>query len=158
MPSNKDLAATGLRLALAGRFAHPEPADAVAGLSAVAAGTLPEGASRTIHEILGHLVYWQDVTLKWIDGVEPEAPATPEEPWPAGPKPESAEAWTALADRFVEGIRQAKRIAVREDLDAPLVGMEGATVFGALHATASHNSWHAGQIVMLRRMLGEWRD
>ncbi len=152
----KNTVTTSLDLALTGQFAHPDPIAAVSSLSVEAAGRRPEGAPRTVHEIVGHLVYWQAVTLDWIDGKEPEMPSDPEVPWPAGPVPESLEAWEAQVERFAEGIQHARRITAEGDLEAPMAGMEEATVLGTLQVMASHNSYHLGQIVLLRRLLGEW--
>ena len=112
----KNTVTTSLDLALTGQFAHPDPIAAVSDLSAEAAGRRPEGAPRTVHEILGHLVYWQDVTLDWFDGKEPELPTDPEVPWPVGPMPESPEAWEAMVENFAKGIRRARRLAAESDL------------------------------------------
>ena len=39
-----------------------------------------------------------------------------------------------------------------------MVGMEESTVAGVLQVMAAHNSWHLGQILQLRRQLGEWPE
>ena len=41
-------------------------------------------------------------------------------------------------------------------MQCSMVGMEAATVLGTLQVMANHNSYHVGQIVQLRRQLGEW--
>ncbi|HEX9736522.1 MAG TPA: DinB family protein, partial [Thermoanaerobaculia bacterium] len=65
-------------------------------------------------------------------------------------------------DRTVESFRSdldAMCELVRDpatDLLAPFPWADGATVLREALLVADHNAYHLGQIVMLRRLLGDW--
>jgi uncharacterized damage-inducible protein DinB len=143
-----------LEFALEGKQAHPGPSSSLEGLDAETAGTRPDGWPHGIHEILGHIVWWQDLSLRWLAGESVVPPSTPEEAWPVGPG--GSETWEATAARFREGLERAREAALAEDLEAPMPVLPETTRLECLHVLAAHNSYHLGQIVMLRRLLGAW--
>lgn len=139
--------------ALSGRGAHVLNKDGLDGLDWKLAGQASEGMPHSIFQIVGHLVYWQDFTLRWIDGSKPPTPEHADESWPGAPAPVSEEEWLALRDRFLEGLGTLEIRAVEMDL-ATERGPK--TVLEMLQLIASHNSYHMGQIALIRRALGAW--
>jgi len=142
-----------LRRSLNGIEAHVKTRNAVDGLTAEVAGRKPLGVPHSIFQILNHLVYWQDKILEWLDGRELGWPEHAEVGWPGGEHPESQDEWDDLAKRFSEGVNRAIEQIEREDLLE--VRGKWAPV-ELIRSLASHNSYHLGQIVQLRRMLGSW--
>jgi uncharacterized damage-inducible protein DinB len=154
MMSNPDPSLSrALSMALEGTEAHVKTVNAIAGLSADQAGRKPAGVPHSIYQLMNHLVLWQDKCLEWLDGQDPAWPAHASEGWPGAERPESQDEWDGLVTRFREGLEKAVDQVDREDMYT--VRDRWAPV-QLLRSIASHNSYHLGQIVMLRRMLGAW--
>lgn len=152
-----------LEQALVGDSAFAPPAHILEGLSDESAHRLPPGAPHSIYEELWHIVFWQQVTLDWISGVETLFPASPRDGFPTVLDAE-CESWSQLCQRFLTGSRQAGDAANDESrLDQPVrcPSRPGAptrtmTVREQLESLAAHNAYHLGRIVLLRQLLGTW--
>jgi len=44
------------------------------------------------------------------------------------------------------------------DLLAPIPHLEGQTILRRLMMLADHTAYHLGELVLLRRMLGDWKE
>jgi len=144
-----------LQNALQGKGAHVNPTDALDGLDWVLAGQRPAGSPHTIWEILQHMIFWQDFFVAWIRGERPSMPATAAESWPDRSAPKDAVEWESAVARFKAGLTAALAEA-EGNLEATLTGSPGHTRAEALIQLIGHNSYHLGQIVLLRRLLGAW--
>lgn len=144
---------------LEGRGAHLDFDEAVRGLSAEAAGRLAPGLPHTAWQLVEHLriALWD--LVGYSRSGEHVSPPWPEGYWPAETAPPSAAAWhESLAayrrhrDEMIDLVADPGR-----DLHAPLPWSDGAAdlVREALLA-AAHASYHLGQLVDLRRALGDW--
>lgn len=142
-----------LRQALTGRGAHVLTAEVFDGLDWRLAGRRPEGAAHTVFQVLGHLVYWHDWALEWIETEKPEAPEHAAESWPDETGAEDREAWESTVDRYKKGLATMLRHAAAPDL---LADRGGKSILEILQLIASHDSYHAGQVATLRRVLGSW--
>lgn len=141
--------------ALEGRGSHVPTATVFDGLDWRLAGRQPAGSPFTIWQLLNHMIYWQDFSLSLLRGVEPEAPPHASDSWPGGAAPESEQAWLNGVARFRAGLAQSRREA-QQEIGAPAAARPGQTRAERLASNASHNSYHAGQVALLRRMLGSW--
>lgn len=142
-----------LRQALSGRGAHVPTAEVFDGLDWRLAGRRPEGAAHTVFQVLGHLVYWHDWALEWIEGEKPPTPEHAAEGWPDRQAPASAAAWEEDLDRFRAGLREMDRHAADPAL---FTDRDGKSILEILQLIASHDSYHAGQVATLRRALDAW--
>ncbi len=142
-----------LRQALSGRGAHVLTAEVFDGLAWESAGARPEGAPHTTFQILNHLVYWQEFALRWLDGHRPETPEHAAESWPGPAAPGSGEEWEGAVERFKAGLADFERRSSGTELFSQL---EPKTALEIIQLVASHNSYHAGQVALLRRMLDAW--
>jgi len=141
--------------ALEGRGSHVPTETVFDGLDWRLAGRQPAGSPLTIWQLLNHMIYWQDFGLSLLHGVEPEAPPHASDSWPGGLAPESEQAWLDAVARFRTGLAESRREG-QHDPEAPTVTRPDRTRAERLMSTASHNSYHAGQVALLRRMLGSW--
>lgn len=78
------------------------------------------------------------------------------ESWPEEKGPQDEATWKADIQAFLDGVDQAVAIAENVQLDDPLLYFPGETKAGLLRNIASHNSYHLGEIVLLRRFYGAW--
>jgi uncharacterized damage-inducible protein DinB len=139
--------------ALSGKGAHVEAQNIVAGVEWKVAGTRPEGVPHSLFQLLNHMNYWQDWAVKWLDGKKPPIPKHASGSWPGSPGPASPEEWERAVQHFRSGLDELDRRA----READLFSKRGEkTRLEMLHTIASHNSYHAGQVVLLRQMLGTW--
>ena len=139
--------------ALSGKGAHVETKHLFAGLGWKVAGTRPEGVPHSLFQLLNHMTYWQDWVVKWLEGENPPIPKHASGGWPGSPAPASAREWQRAARGFRSGL---DRLA-RQSREADVLATRGKhSRLGMLQAIASHNSYHAGQVVLLRQVLGTW--
>ena len=139
--------------ALSGKGAHVGTRNLFEELDWKVAGMRPEGAPHSIFQLLNHLTYWQDWVVKWLDGGNPKVRKHASGGWPGNLTPTSAREWQQAVRRFRSGL---ERLA-RQSREADLLTTRGEySRLGMLQAIASHNSYHAGQVVVLRQMLGKW--
>jgi len=143
-----------LRRAYDGDAWHGPPLRAIlADVSAETASARPIGGAHSIREIVRHITFWHDGARRRIGGEVVEADEV--EQWPGAIDP-GAEGWQQeLADlerahaALVETVGQ---LGV-EDLDRPVPG-NPYNVYILLHGLVQHNLYHAGQIALLKKVVG----
>jgi uncharacterized damage-inducible protein DinB len=105
-----------------------------------------------------------DHDLGHIAGEDPWYPEHAIESWPEHPVPANELQWQATRQRFVELLAWLATLAdsesatldrIVEDVGAANVPMR-STVHARLWQISAHNSYHAGQIALLRRQAGAW--
>ena len=139
--------------ALSGKGSHVGVQNVFEGLDWKVAGARPEGVPHSLFQLLNHLTYWQDWVVKWLDGEAPPVPKHASGGWPGSPAPASVKEW----QRAVRGFRSGVDRLARQAREADLLTTRGKhSQLGMLQAIASHNSYHAGQVVLLRQVLGVW--
>jgi len=139
--------------ALSGEGAHVEAQDVVAGLDWKSAGIAPPGAPHTVFQLVNHLIYWQDWVVRWLDGRDPPLPDAASESWPGRAAPRNAAEWRTAVRRFRRGLDVLTRRSGAADL---FDTGNGKSPLEMLQTIASHNSYHIGQIAVVRRMIGKW--
>lgn len=139
---------------LAGGAAHAPLAQALRSFPPALRAAKPRGAPHTPWELLEHLRLAQRDILDFSLDPEHPSPPWPEGYWPPRATPPDARAWERSVRAFLADLRALQAIAgdLERDLAAPLVGTT-TTWLGQLGLVASHNSYHLGQLFLLRRML-----
>jgi uncharacterized damage-inducible protein DinB len=153
---------------LHGKGAHADPIACVEDLSAELAARRVEGFPHSVGQLVFHMNYWMDYELRRIRGERPEYPKHSVESFPAAPStadPTQAELeWDRLRGHFAGLLNEFTALAKssRQELGRAIETVhEGDTkVAGTLEAVlwqmVAHNSYHIGQIAMIRRVLGAW--
>jgi len=108
--------------------------------------------------------YWMDYELRRIRGERPAYPEHSAESFPPAPSPVDAEEWDRLRRRFSGALAEFSELAksspeeMQRQIESAHAG--DAKLAGTLEAVlwqmVAHNSYHVGQIAMIRRMLGAW--
>ncbi|HXH50593.1 MAG TPA: DinB family protein [Terriglobia bacterium] len=153
MESNHKVIQKAVGNALSGEGAHAATGNLFEGLDWKLAGMRPEGAPHTIFDLIAHMTFWQDWAVKWLDGEKPPVPRHAAGSWPKSPAPASTEDWMKAAKAFRSSLAGLEQRARKIDLLAKRGKNTGLRL---LHVIASHNSYHGGQVVFLRKMLGAW--
>jgi uncharacterized damage-inducible protein DinB len=106
--------------------------------------------AHTVFQLLNHMVFWQDWVVAWLDGQKP--PSTSGS-WRGSDGPATREEWERAVGRFRSGLAELARCAGEGDL---LIKRGRTSPLEMLQTAISHTSYHTGQVVMLRQMLGAW--
>ena len=139
--------------ALSGEGAHASTQNVFDGLAWTDAALRPAGAPHSIFQLMTHTTYWQNWVLQWLAGDEPVVPKHAAGSWRSTPGPSSAQEWKRAVGEFREGLKQLESQSRKVDL----LGQIGRTSnLRMLHAIASHTSYHVGQVVLVRQLLGKW--
>jgi len=149
---------------LHGKGSHADPVACVEDLSAELAARRVDGYPHSTGELVFHMNYWMDYELRRIRGARPAYPEHNSESFPPRPSPADAPDWDELRKRFTSLLADFTTLAksspeemqrqiesVHED-DTKLAG----TLEAVLWQMVAHNSYHIGQIAMMRRALGAW--
>ncbi len=153
MNSERKTVAKALRCALSGEGAHAPAETAFEGLEWQLAGGRPQETQHSIFQVLNHLIYWNEWVLDWLDGKKPAIPRHASGSWPGGAAPGDRQEWDQAVERFSKGLQELHR----REQDRDLFEKRGKkTPLEMLQTIASHNSYHIGQVVLLRRLVGSW--
>jgi len=147
-----------LREQVYGINSHLHLIHALEGLEPSLAGERVADAPHTIFQILHHMTYWQDITLARLRGENPRRPESSRLGWKTPPAPEDPSDWEAAVAGLAEGLRALEDLLAREDFDpaARADVPRGTSAREEILMILGHNSYHLGQIVMLRQILGSW--
>ncbi len=140
--------------------AHVNFEGAVADFPAEDRGKVPANLEHSAWQVLEHLRIAQKDILDF------SAPPTggyhgmqwPEDYWPKSPEPLAPHSW----DQTIAAIRadQAKFEALltrpNVDLYKPFLWGNGQNLLREALLIADHNAYHLGELIVLRRLLGNW--
>jgi uncharacterized damage-inducible protein DinB len=143
-----------IRMIESGGGAYMPLARVLSGLSDQQAHLVVQGLPHSIAEVVSHMHYWQKWLLDSIRGKAPPWPEHAETGWPTVPEG----GWDELVASFLQLLEECKAIAIDEEAIAQPFswGQERTTVGYALLVWAVQNAYHAGQIVVMRQLIGAW--
>ena len=163
------MADTILRELVYGKGAHVDPVACVEDISAELAARTVAGYPHSIWQIVLHINYWMEHDLAKVAGENPPYPDHAIESWPERPIPAqndrtAEEAWQATIRRFTELLSRLEQLAESDanelartcQYPGPGQSARESTVYAMLWQIVGHNSYHAGQIALLRRQFGAW--
>lgn len=145
---------------LRGRNAHADFDTAVADFPSRLRGVKPPGAPYTAWQLLEHMRIAQWDILEFSRDAKHKSPQWPEGYWPKTETPPNAAAWNNSLRSFrADWKAMAKLVADKKtDLFAKIPHGNGQTVLREALLVADHNAYHLGQMVLLRRLLGAWKE
>lgn len=149
---------------LRGKGAHVDPIACVEDLSAELAARQVAGFPHTICQLVFHMNYWMEYELRRIRGESPVYPKHNSESFPAASATVDEGEWgrrrarmAQLLGEFLELAQSSTQESQREiksthEGDKKVAG----TLEAVLWQMVAHNSYHVGQIALMRRALGAW--
>jgi DinB family protein len=144
---------------LTGEGAHANFESAVKDLPANLRAKRPKGAAHSPWEVLEHLRIAQWDILQFMRNPKHVSPDFPAGYWPSAQTPLNEKAWDQSVAAFRADLKAIVDLTVNEstDLFAPLAHGDGKTILREALLVADHNSYHLGELVLLRRVLDSWR-
>jgi uncharacterized damage-inducible protein DinB len=149
-----------LRELFRGKRAHADPVGCIEDLTLELAQRHVDGFPHSIWQLVFHMNYWMDYEVKRILSERPAYPTHADASWPSALANEIE--WQKASANFRRLIEELSASTEGPDLDREVENMHANqgprtySVRDVLWQTMAHNSYHIGQIAMLRRMLGTW--
>lgn len=138
--------------------AHVSFERGVKGLPPHLLSKVPEGSVYSIWQLIEHIRITQWDILEFSKGPGHKSPEWPGEYWPKDPAPPNEHAvkksiQQIISDRnaFVKLLHQAG-----ENIFKLFPYGDGQSLFREALVIADHTSYHTGEIILLRRLLGVW--
>lgn len=134
----------------------PAVADALKGVSDVDAARRLPGGAHSIWEITLHIAAWGNEVARRLHGHEPAEPEEGDWPVTGGSWREATQRVRSARDRVIKRVEELKDTDLERPVGQsrdPALGT-GFTYAGLIEGLAQHNAYHAGQIMLLRRLIG----
>jgi uncharacterized damage-inducible protein DinB len=149
---------------LRGKGAHVDPLACVEDISADLAARQAAGFTHSVGQLVFHMNYWMEYELRRIRGERPAYPEHSAESFPAASAPVDAQEWDRLRTQMGKFLAEFGELAkspaqeLQREIES---GHEGdkklaGTLEAVLWQMVAHNSYHVGQIAMVRRAMGAW--
>jgi hypothetical protein len=149
-----------LEVALNGGNAHASFADAIKDVRHDLLGVIPDGLPYSIWQLVEHIRITQWDILEFSRNADHKSPDWPEGYWPGETAPGHAKEWKQSIDRiaadrktFVSMLKKAGG-----SIYDPFSWGDGQSLFREALLIADHTSYHTGEIVVLRRLLKDWKQ
>jgi hypothetical protein len=145
---------------LKGGDAHLTFETATADLPVKMRGAKAAGISHTPWRLVEHMRIAQWDILRFSVDQHHVSPPFPDGYWPEGDAPPTLQAW----DRSIAAFRADLQAMIdlvsspQTDLLSPFPHGEGQTLLREALLVADHNAYHLGQLVVVRKLLGAWRE
>jgi hypothetical protein len=147
---------------LDGGQAHVNFGDAFADFPEALRRAVPDGLPYSAWQILEH------IRIAQLDILHFSAPPTggyhamkwPEAYWPKNAAPASTEAWDRSIAAVQEDLAKFKALILKPeaDLAKPFLWGTGQNLLREALLIADHNAYHIGELIVLRRLLGCWKN
>jgi DinB superfamily len=145
---------------LRGGNAHLNFEEALAGLPPNLRGAKPPGLPYSPWRLLEHMRIAQWDILDFSRNAAHLSPEFPAGYWPENDAPPDDKAWQKSLRQFRADLKAMQELVEdpATDLFAPIPHGEGQTILREALLLADHNSYHLGEMVVVRRLLGAWES
>ena len=139
--------------------AHVSFDSAVEGVPPEVRGVQPERLPHSPWQLLEHIRICQRDILDFCRDPDYKQPKF-EDYWPSTSMPPTEDAWEQSIASFRTDREHLKKLATNRSIDlfAPIPHGSGQTYLRELLLVADHNAYHVGQLVAVRRLLGNWKS
>jgi uncharacterized damage-inducible protein DinB len=144
---------------LQGGQAHASLEKALKGLKAESRTARPVEGLHSIWEEFEHMRIAQEDILHYTLDAGWKSPPWPEGYWPATTDEVTDQMWSDSVSEFFADLQEMIDVAQDSGLDltAKIPHGEGRTYLRQIMLVTDHNAYHLGQIVQIRKALGDWQ-
>jgi uncharacterized damage-inducible protein DinB len=144
---------------LQGGHAHVDLDKATDGLKPENRTKLATEGERSIWEVLEHIRIAHHDILRYTLEADWKSPEWPSGYWPALPARLNGEAWEATLSQIRRDLNEMVELVLNPkiDLTAQIPHAHDHTYLREVLLAADHYSYHLGQVVALRKALGDWQ-
>ncbi len=142
-----------IRKSLHGEWSHPDPAKALDGVDWKKAGEKIPNLPYSIWQLFCHVEYWQRLILQGLKGETVTWPENLENSWHTSHTAKSEQEFQQLVTEFNQQLTEIESILNENMLTEDFPGGDGMNKAEFLRVLITHNSYHFGQIIVLKRLL-----
>jgi DinB family protein len=145
---------------LQGGQAHLTLDDALKGFPPKLRGLKPAGAPHSAWQLLEHLRIAQWDILEFSRNAKHVSPKWPEGYWPSNDRPPTDAAWKKCISAIKRDCRAMQKLVEnpRTDLYSKIPHGTGQNILREALLIADHNAYHIGQLLLVRQLLGAWKE
>lgn len=140
--------------------AHASFEDAVKEIPLELLTKAPDGLPYSIWQLVEHIRITQWDIVEFCSSPDHKSPKWPDEYWPKAVEAVTKEDWeNSLAEIKKDRERFFDLLKDQEiDLYAPFDYGDGQSIFREALLIADHNAYHVGEIIVIRRLLHNWKS
>jgi hypothetical protein len=140
---------------LRGGHAHITFDKAVRGFPLDRLGVRPRGLPHSAWELLEHMRLAQNDIVRFSQSADHVSPPFPEGYWPASPAPARASEWSGSIRKFRKDLAEFEAMILdpAQNLRRQFPWGSGQTLLREAMLIADHNSYHLGQLVLVRQLV-----
>lgn len=142
---------------LKGGSAHTSFKDAVDGLPSELRGVKPEKLPYSIWQLVEHIRIAQWDMVQFSKDATHQSPEWPIDYWPEESAPKDEDEWNSSLRQIDTDMDEFTRLLNDSDIYQPISHGDGQSILREALQIADHNSYHAAEIIVIRRLLGAWK-
>ncbi|HEV3323970.1 MAG TPA: DinB family protein [Puia sp.] len=145
---------------LNGGSAHASFEDAVRDVHHDLLGTIPTHLPYSIWQLVEHIRITQSDILEFSRDPHHTSPHWPDDYWPEQKAPARSGDWKKSLDRIVADRKTFVALLHKAGVEiyTPFPYGDGQSLFREAILLIDHTSYHTGEIVVLRRLLKDWKQ
>ena len=123
-------------------------------------GLKPAGAPHSAWQLPEHMRIAQWDILEFSRSAKHVSPKWPEGYWPSNDRPPTDAAWKKCISAIKRDCRAMQKLVEnpRTDLYSKIPHGTGQNIFREALLIADHNAYHIGQLLLVRQLLGSWKE
>ena len=139
--------------------AHASLEDALKDVPEKIKGIVPDKLPYSIWQLAEHIRIAQCDILEFSRNPDYVSPKWPEGYWPKERAPKDADAWSSCIKKIIADRQDFVTLLEGDNVDlfTPFPHGDGQNLFREALLIADHNSYHTGEIIVIRRLLGAWK-
>jgi hypothetical protein len=141
---------------LQGGNAHADLKKTLDGLPPKLRGVKVDKLPYTIWQLVEHIRIAQWDMLEFSKDGSHESPNWPDDYWPKELAPKDDEAWDNSLKQIDDDLEALIELVKSEDIYKKIPHGDGQTILREALQAADHNAYHIAEIIVIRRLLGEW--
>ncbi len=137
---------------------HMAFADAVKNFPERLINEKPAGLPYSFWQLLEHMRISQLDMIDFIQTADYKVLEWPKDYWPGDDQKANAAMWNDSVKKYIDDVETLKKIIndPKTDLLAKIPHGSGQTILKEVLQIIDHESYHMGQLIVMRRLAGEW--
>lgn len=141
---------------LEGGTAHASFDDAIEGLAPELRGVVPDQLPYSIWQLIEHIRIAQWDMLEFSKSEKHISPPWPDGYWVEETAPADEETWEKSLQQIGDDRDEFIDLLKTGDIYKALPHGDGQSILREALQISDHNAYHTGQIILVRRLLGDW--
>lgn len=139
-------------------LAHAGVKEAISKLKPELINIQPKEGIHSVWEEFGHIQISLEDILRYTLDPNWKSPKWPEEYWPDNNK-YNRKNWDISVSKYEADLNEFIKLAQNPEIDltSEIPHGEGRTYLRQILLVIDHNAYHCGQIIIIRKMLGNWK-